>query len=232
VTLVLAPRKLTAFFALAVLALTCAHLAGLYCNYVLDHDSGLVALFDTNREENVPTFFSAAAWLAGALLAGVIGAASRQAGRPGALHWIGLALLLVFLAMDEMLSLHERLTDRVNEVIDTTGLFRYAWVLPYGLFAAVLAGLYAPFLLRLPRRTRNLLLVSGGLLGIGGLGLEVLGGVEAVLHDDGTITASLLATAEELVEMTGVVVLLHALASYIDLELGELRIAISSGRAH
>lgn len=66
----------------------------------------------------------------------------------------------------------------------------FAWVIPYAVFAVVVAVAFVRFLGHLPSRTRLGFLVSGGLYVSGALGLELL-------------------------EMAGVVLLLSTLLTYL-----------------
>ena len=49
--------------------------------------------------------------------------------------WTRLALVFVYLSLDEALSFHERLNRPVRDLLDTSGALYYAWVIPYALFA-------------------------------------------------------------------------------------------------
>jgi len=205
--------------------LTLAHLAGKLCSY-LDYRSGLITIFDMDRELSVPTLFSTVALLVCALLFGIVATATKRRGLPFVLHWRGLAVIFLFLAVDESVSLHERLTPHVHRLIDTT--VQYAWVLPYGIALVVLAVVYARFLLLLPPRPRYLFAAAAGIYVTGGLLLEIPAGFEALAHGETTLRFTILATLEELLEMVGIVVLIRALTSYLATELPGLRIGLSS----
>ncbi len=95
-----------------------------------------------------------------------------------------------------------------------SGIFYYAWVLPFSILVFVFLVFYAPFFLRLPGRTRNLIALAGTLyLGVA-LGAEI---VAALVHQDGnreTLVFVGIFTLEEWLEMTGISVFIFALLDY------------------
>lgn len=216
-------KRLTAWLVWAVALLTLAHLAGKLCSY-LDYRSGLITIFDMDREMSVPTLFSTVGLLACALLFGVVATAIKRRGLPFVLHWRGLAVIFVFLAVDESVSLHERLTPLVHRWIDTS--VQYAWVIPYGLVLVALAVVYARFLLAIPPGPRYLFVAAAGIYVTGALLLEIPAGFEAVAHGETTLRFTILATFEELLELVGIVVLIRALTSYLTSELPALKIGL------
>jgi hypothetical protein len=217
-------RRLTRWLGWTVVLLVLAHLAGKLCSH-LGLRSGLITIFDMDRELSVPTLFSTSALLLSALLFGVAAASGRQRGLPFERHWWGLAGLFVFLAVDEFVGLHERLTPHVHRIVDTS--LQYAWIIPYGIALVVLAALYRRFVLALPYKPRYLFLAAAAIYVSGGLLLEIPAGYEAVAHGETTLRFTILATIEELLEMAGVVVLIRALTCYLTTERPGLKIGLS-----
>jgi len=214
----------TWFLALTTAFLILAHLAGQYYLFFVSPGNAptVVALFNLDGERNVPAVYSTLLLLFCACLLALIAHASRHKGA-GYLYWLGLALVFVFLASDEFFELHEGLVVPVRSALSTSGLLYFAWVIPYTAALAVLALIYFKFVLRLPVRARGLFLLAG-LIYIGGtLGMELLGGqyYEKVQRVDAAYSL-IFVTIEELLEMTGLVIFLHALLSYIDAEFGEI----------
>jgi hypothetical protein len=166
-------------------------------------------------EGNLPTWYSSAALLfCGALLA-LIARKSREWGAPHGRAWAVLAVVFLLLSLDEAASLHERMSGPTRQYVGN--LFN-AWVIPASVLL-VLGGLAAlRFVLGLPRRTRHLV-VLGGVMFVGGaVGLEAVAGVIRTVYPyDATfeVTLMALATAEELLEMLGVVVFAYALLDYL-----------------
>lgn len=118
------------------------YLAGLVLVFGLGHDRllGLIPLFNLDGQGNVPAVYSALLLLCSALLT-VIAVASRKRAAWGVPHWFGLAVVFLFLAVDEALSLHERLTEPLRSALNTCGFFHYAWVVPYAAATLLLAAI-------------------------------------------------------------------------------------------
>jgi len=190
---------------------------GLYSTYVLGdaHANGLVPLFDFNQEESVPTWFSSALLLICASLLGVIAAAQRREGGPH-LWWTMLALVFLYLSMDESLSFHERFNRPVRDLLGTSGALYYAWVIPYALFALVLLAFSIRPLKSLAASTRNLLVLAGVLFVCGAMGMEVIGSYLATSNQmKVTFASDMVMTLEELMELAGTIILVYALMKHM-----------------
>lgn len=188
---------------------------GVIAKHVFGYDRifGLVAMFDFSIERNVPTLYSSFSLAAAGLLLWLIAVSHRRAGDPWR-QWAGLALIFLFLSLDEVASIHERLIDPVRATLHTSGILYFAWIIPYGLALIVLGGTYLKFLLRLPRETMKMFLMSFVLYVSGAVGFEMLGGMLFETHGNDFLYA-VCYTLEELLEMVGVVVFIYALLRYI-----------------
>jgi hypothetical protein len=202
---------------LVMAALFLARIAGLVSTHSFGnaHGNGLVPLFDFNEEQSVPTWFSAALLLICASLLGIIAAAQRREGGPYR-WWTTLAFVFLYLSMDEALSLHERLNRPVRDLFNTSGALYYAWVIPYAAFALLLLVFSIRPLKALSKSTRNLLVVSGVLFVCGAMGLEVVGSYLATSNKmQATLLSDLVMTLEELMELSGTIILVYALMKQI-----------------
>ena len=162
-----------------------------------------------------------------ATLLAVIALRSAGHGRD-AIHWKSLAVLFLFLALDEDASLHELLIDPVREVLPASGVLRFAWVVPYGLAVLAIGVLYLRFVLSLRTRTRNLFIVAGALYIAGALGFELLGGWYMSRHDDlEDLTYSFIVAGEEVLEMTGLVAFIYALLDFLAVPDGQHAVRVS-----
>jgi len=107
------PSPKTIYLALLCIVgcLTLASLAGQVSTYVLGHSThlGFVNLFNLNNEMNVPAWHSSSTLLLCSILLGLIANHKMREGDGYSLHWVGLALIFVFLSLDEAISVHERL---------------------------------------------------------------------------------------------------------------------------
>ena len=226
-----------------------AHLICLYSIFYLgDGDLyGFVRLFDLDEEPNIPTFYSALALLFAALILAAIASSKRRAEDRFALHWAGLSLIFLFLAFDEGAMIHEQIGVLLTPHLNTAGLFYYRWIIPYGVLTLVVFGLLVRFLLDLPVKTRNLFLTAGLIYVTGALGFEAFqgrldeldtrreieqrqSGLEVVRDEASYAAYGILATAEELFEMIGIVLFIYALLAYADTELNGVTVAIQLGQ--
>ena len=89
-------------------------------------------MFDLDQEGNVPTFYASASLLFCTALLGVIAAAKKKQQSKDFVFWLFLSMIFALLSVDESASLHERLITPVRESFSSTGIFYYAWVIPYG----------------------------------------------------------------------------------------------------
>lgn len=169
-----------------------------------------VTLFAVTSEQNVPTWYAVALLTATAVAMVAVGALTPRADRRTRTSWFVVAAVLVALSVDELASLHERLgAYGAGLVGDAGGLLHFAWVVPGALVALVPVTAVLVLARRLPRRVAVELVAGLGLFLAAAFGLEMVGGLVLDLAGDGHLYA-LTAAVEELVEMLGVVVMLHA----------------------
>jgi len=213
------PKKLIVFLSVVVLGLTLAHVATQVGKHLLHHERqlGLVRLFDLDQENNIPSWYSSSTLLLCAGLLTVIGLAKKQVGDFDARGWLGLAIIFVYLSVDEAASIHEMAILPLRSFFKTTGLLTYAWIIPGAILVLILSLMYLRFLLGLPVKTRVLFLVAATLYIGGALGVESLGGRYDYLYGDQHLTYAMLVAWEESFEMLGILVFLYALSSYISL---------------
>jgi len=207
-------RRMIAGLGAVAACLVAVNLAGLAAKFHFGHPAvdGWVPLFDLDGERNVPSVFSTGLILSCAVTMFVLARVGAGDNRIG---WLGLSSIFVFLAADELVSLHERLIEPLRAALHTSGVFYFAWLIPYGVGAALLGLLYLRFLLRLPGVTRSRMIVAGTVYLAGAVGMELIGG--AYLESLGghhNFPYELLTTLEETLEMTGMILLLRALARH------------------
>lgn len=119
---------------------------GIVSEFYFDHDyiHGLIPLFRFSNEANVPTLYSSFALLFSSILLTIIAIAHRKNGS-AYLWWLGLAMIFLFLSIDEIASIHELLGKPVRESLGTSGLLFYAWLIPYGIALIVFVVTYSIF---------------------------------------------------------------------------------------
>ncbi|WP_229214190.1 hypothetical protein [Dyadobacter flavalbus] len=186
--------------------------------------------FDVNLENTFPSFYATLILLLSSfLLACIAWAASVQKGEY-ILHWKWLSAIFLFLATDEMLALHDSLTDYMRRVFHAGGFLFYAWVIPYAFFVVFVGLMYIRFLAHLPVRIRHLFLLSGALYVGGALGLEMVVGflmTSRISMDSLILLAALEEHTEELLEMLGIALFIYTLLLYIRMKFGNLVVQLS-----
>ncbi len=223
------PKKVLITLCVVISTLLSLNILGIVSKFGFGHDQvkGLVALFDLDVESNIPTFYSAFMLMVASILLGVITYASKRVGEAW-IAWGGLSLIFMFLAFDEIASIHERFIEPMQSLMDATGFLRYAWVVPYGIAVVIITGLYSGFLLRLPRRTMKLFLLSGAIYVSGALGFELLGGKYASLYGTQDLSFALICTVEETLEMVGVAVFIYSMLTYMVERFSGFRISVGN----
>lgn len=227
------PEKITLQLAWVIGLLLGAHLVGAVSvlHFGISALSAPIQLFDFNQERNFPTLFSALLMGACSILLMLLGRQRKEQGA-GSGAWYFLGGVMLFLAVDEIIPLHEstvgpirraiysrpELFDALRAVIRNGTLFHAilnrGWVIPYTAIAMAAAAF-----LRIAKtlsKKNNLLIVCAAALYIGGaVGLELLGEVEIRFHGVDTPLYLLISTLEELFEKLGMLVFLYALLDHI-----------------
>ena len=215
----LKPHKVAIFLGLIAVLFA---LQSLFAEYVLfnilDRTSTaparLLDIFSVNIEESLPTWYSSInLFLASALLAW-IALTKRMRNEPYSRYWTGLALIFLYLSMDEGSAIHESTSGPLQRAFDSSGFFEFGWLI-LGIPLVVLFGLlYFRFWWRLPKRTRNLFAVAAALYVGGAIVIEGISANQYFLDGGSTFRYLAIATVEELFEMLGVVVFIYALLDY------------------
>jgi hypothetical protein len=187
---------------------------------------GFVPIFYVDYESNVPTWYSSCAMLLAAGFLGLIAAAKTRTNDQFRFHWWALSAIFVLLSADEVAGIHEYPVDPLREAFGFSGLLFYPWVIIGALFLLLVASALLRMVWSLPRRTRNLFFLAAALHSGGALGVEMLSGLQADLYGEENFAYSMIVTVEELMEMQGVVVFVHALLDYIHRELGTVRLCV------
>lgn len=138
---------------------------------------GLIPLLDVGRESSLPTYFSTLNLLVAALLTFLVYGLEKGQAMKTARYWLLLALVFVYLSIDEGATIHENFSNLSRFFGAQGGLFepQHGW-LPFGLVMAVVAAIaFAPFLRGLPRPAAGAFMLAGGLYALGAIGFEIIG---------------------------------------------------------
>ena len=99
----------------------------LYFNGILTDYTGVkfgLFLFDFNQENNIPTFYSAVAILCSSIILLSI-ATMEKMRNSNYLYWLLLSIIFMFLSLDEIGSIHERVAGVIDRHFDLTGVFYF-----------------------------------------------------------------------------------------------------------
>ena len=134
--------------------------------------------------------------------------------------------IFLFLSIDETAMIHEKLVEYFRESFNTSGIFYYAWVVPYGVALILILFAYINFLKELPRYIMILFLISGAIYILGAIGFEMASGRHHELYGKKNLIYSILFTCEEFLEMLGILIFIYALLTYITIKFKTLEITI------
>jgi hypothetical protein len=241
---VVSAKTVTRVLLVTVLVLTLASLGARFIDYRWGREGllGVSRLFDVGEEGSIPTWYSSFTLLLSSLLLAVIGGSKWRQRDRYTPHWVGLAIIFLLLSVDEVAGVHEALGAEVPNSLGLTpsGFTYFFWVVPAAAFVLIFVLTYLRFLVRLPKQTRRLFLVAGALFVVGALGMEMLSariiseyGREAWRSVSGIpkIVVGLQTSAEELLEMLGMVTFIYALLAYVGAYIGEVTVRVPSTAA-
>ncbi len=215
----LSPSRLTRFLLVFVFSLVAISFLLKFSVYFLpDYPlrDTLIPLFDINQEQNIPSLYSWSALLFSAMLLAAIARVKKIVGDRYVTHWRALSIIFVYLSLDEAMSLHEKFVDPWRARFNTGGIFYYAWVIPASILVVIFGLTFIRFLLALPPKTKRLFAIAATVYVAGALGLEMVAGIYAEVHGSDNIVIAALTSIEEFMEMSGIVIFIYALLTYIN----------------
>jgi hypothetical protein len=177
---------------------------------------GFVPKFYLDEESNIPTYFSSTLLLMVSVLLGVIAAVKRRDNDAFAMHWKMLAILFLYLSIDEASALHELLTEPMQQLFGARGLLHFAWIIPGAFFVTAILIAFARFLRHLPRHFAQHFVIAGIAYVGGAIGCEMICGRYSNLYGQENLVYSMLSMLEEVVEMSAMTYFLYALLRYIE----------------
>lgn len=199
-------------------------LQSLYAEYVLANIVGMDAdtaparlldLFSVNLEESLPTWYSTINLFLAASLLAWIALAGRANQEPYSRYWLGLAVLFLYLSIDEGAAVHETTSGLLQGTFDTSGFLEFGWLV-LGIPLVILFGLiYLRFWLKLPWPTKPLFALAAVFYVGGAVVIESISANQYALDGGSSFLYLAIATLEELCEMLGVVVFIYALLDYL-----------------
>ena len=209
------PRNIVIWLSTITILLLVAHLITIAMPYIFEgFEHGLVrllfSLFFLDGEGNVPAMFSTGLFLINAVIFLIVWKAAGLAGDSQKI-WLFLSSVFVFLALDESISIHERLIDPLRDALDATGIFYYTWIIPYGIGVVLLSIFMIPVFWRMQKRIRFWFGLSAATYLFATIGLEMISGKYLVMmNEQKDIVWIFMITLEESLEMVGLIILVYA----------------------
>jgi len=218
------PRKFVRWALLVCAGLLVLHVVS-YWPIIKGSRDEAIHFLNMDGEQSLPALFSTALlWTVGLLAGGI--ACADGLSRLKRIQWGVLGGIFIFLGIDESTSLHERLIHPIREGLNLSGIFYFAWVVPFAILLLVFLVAYTPFLLQLPKDTRWRIVLAGVLYVGGALGCELIDGAWASVHGGENAVYAVLVTIEESLELLGCIVMIRALLLHISAYHPELRLAV------
>jgi hypothetical protein len=235
-------KKIVRAMIIAVLLITLVSFVARVAMYMWGVEGYLqpLRIFDVGEERSIPTWFESVLFLLCSMLLAVIAVAKKRRSDRYSLHWGVLSIILLFLSLDEVASIHEAIGAQAERLLHSAtgltpgGAISYFWVVPGAVFVVIILLAYLRFLANLPQTTRRWFLFAGALFVLGALGIEMLSaqvssssegianffGMELGLsrHSGSAIPKIMIGLqtcAEEMFEMLGLTAFVYALLAYI-----------------
>lgn len=168
-----------------------------------------------DTEASIVTWYSVFLLLLCATLLAIIALIKSKTESRYIRHWQTLAVIFIFLSIDESVSIHEKLIVLVKSVVNTGGVFYFAWVIVYIPLVVFFAIAYLRFLAHLPRTTAKLFWLSGITYVAGAIGFEMISGPIMEASGKEALLFVISVHFEEGLEMFGLTLFVYGLLGYI-----------------
>lgn len=192
---------------------------------------GITYLFSLGLECNIPTYFISSLSFISSLLLLIITLFEHNRKESYVVKWAILAVGFLFISIDEIVQLHERLIDPVSRLLnrEDLGIFTFGWVIP-GIAIVVLLALYFyKFIMTFRMALRLNFLWSALMFLSGAIGFELISGGYYSVHGSENLTYRMMQNVEESLEMAGLILFIWSLMLYMSERYKSLSINFTSG---
>lgn len=235
--LLINPASIVRALATTAFVMVLLSIAAVSADGLTEHNSVIlhkaVKFFYVDFELNAPSFFSTLILLIASAILAVITILKRQQKDLYTAEWAVLSIGFLAMAFDELLSVHERMIEPMQELLGNKnlGIFYFAWVIPMGILVLLLAVFFLRFWWNLPPKTRLHFMIAAAIFLGGAVGLELFESKHSEIYGIDTLTYIVLVTIEESLEMTGVIIFIKALFTYIKETFGELQLQLDNSQS-
>ena len=171
--------------------------------------------FNMDNEYVLQSYFSGLLLLTAGFLLCIIAAYKKKVKASFVLQWTLLGIIFLYMAVDEVIQIHEHWQVPLSNLITSKGYFSIDWVRSAVILVAIFGLLYIRFFFKLPRKSMLLFGLSGTVYLMGVLGLEMLAGEYVSTYHQWGYDYGMLVAREETLEMIGISLFIFALLDYI-----------------
>ena len=216
INIAVSPRTIIKFLIIGTIFFTLVSTGIQVCKYVFDYKDDWMKLFNLDRELNFPTWYSALMIGFCSLLLRIIATGKKQQGDRYTKDWQLLSLIFCFMAIDEVVSIHEIfIIPEVSEALNLPWFLHSAWVIPGTVFVIWFIRRFGKFVRHLPNKSQQHFVLAACLYIGGALIMEMIGSHFAESLSQQHIVYALITTVEEFLEMIGMIMFIHALFYYL-----------------
>lgn len=221
------PRRIVRLILGVIVVLTVVHLSlKIYRYYhpLWADPACLWRLFNTSGYGNIPRYFRALLLLTASFLFYTVSYAKRAMRDRFTGHWTALAIIFLYLSIDDAASIHELGSKITIPWLRDTGIQPYAWAVIALGFVTVFGLTFYRFVNQLPARTRRLFITAGATYVLGACGMEITKGILIERMPAPNALVGLVRTSKQTLEALGNTLLIYALLSYIASHIGSFHI--------
>jgi hypothetical protein len=224
----LSPQAIVKYLVIGVIFFALVSTGIQICKYVFDYRADWMTLFNLDRELNFPTWYSTLMLGFCSILLKIISIGKKQQQERYAADWQLLSFIFLLLALDEILSIHEILIiPEVSEALNLPWFLHSMWVIPGIVFVLWFVRRYWKFSRHLPKKSQQHFIVAAFTYIGGALIMEMIGSYIAEAQGQQTLAYALTATAEEIIEMIGIILFIYGLLYYISKWAEKINLQIS-----
>lgn len=177
--------------------------------------ANLDEMFYLDNEQNVPTYYSVLILLFAFLVTYFIARLKKTTKDSFYPQWMGLAIGFFILSADEFIMLHEKLKRFTFHVFPKDSyLYNSGWVTMGVITALVVSLFFLYFVMKLPRKPRNIIIAAGIIYLTGALVIERIGYSILDIYGNGREFV-LISMVEEFMEMAGITLYIYGLLDYL-----------------